>query len=255
MASKGLVSGRDGFTLIELLVVIAIILILAALAVPVLARAAAHARDVKGVSNVRQCSQGLIQYSGTNDGSFPCAYNYEDGWDNWVKYTWRERILPFVAGAMGDTPVDERRIPEGQSIYKCTARSQWPAENQAQSVYGMNSYLGMWSTNAMRNPNTTTGQPKHTHMDTIDNTSETILIAENVDGDWVTVPNSGTKTAPTNASSFSRTGNTGYFHPYHRNNRAPFGFADARVQLIEREIAHERKLHLWKVAKKTDPPT
>ena len=129
---KGSASGSGGFTLIELLVVIAIILILAAIALPVLARAAAHARDVKGVSNVRQCSQGLIQYSGNYDGCFPCAYNHDtnDGataWDNWTRRTWRERILPFVAGGLGDVEPDVRELPDGPSIFRCTARSLWPA--------------------------------------------------------------------------------------------------------------------------------
>ena len=233
---------REGFTLIELLVVIAIILILAAIAVPVLARAAAHARDVQCVSNVRQCSQGLIQYSGNYDGSFPCCYNYEDSWDNWTKYTWREQILPFVAGSLGDKPVSQITIPtEGRTIYKCTARSQWPVEHNAYSVYGVNAYIAMWTNNAML----LNGQAKHTHIDTVENTSETILVTENNNGDWVTKPISDDD--PYNNGS-------GDFKPWHRNDRAPFGYCDGRVTMTDETASHERKLYFWKVSKRNDLP-
>ena len=250
MRRLGQASRREGFTLIELLVVIAIILILAAITVPVLARAAAQARDVNCVSNVRQCSQGLIQYSGNYDGSFPCCYNYEDGWSNWTKYTWREEIMPFVAGALGDKASSEITIPrEGRTIYKCTAVSQWPATNNAYSIYGVNSYISMWRNNQPIYG----GQPKYTHIDTVDNTSDTFLVVENADGDWATLPNSGTKTSVQNDSPYSRSG-TGHFEAWHRNERGPFGYCDGRVTFLDRKTAHERKLYLWKVSKREDPP-
>ena len=143
MATIAQTSGRKGFTLIELLVVIAIILILAAIAVPVLARAAAHARDVKCVSNCRQLSQALIQYTGHYDGSFPCCYNTEDGWGEWTKMTWREKILPIVAGNIGELRPEEYRLPEDASIFKCSGRSLWPTPAGVQSIYGVNATPAM----------------------------------------------------------------------------------------------------------------
>ena len=52
-----------GFTLIELLVVIAIIMLLAAIAVPVISKASYTARRTKCLSNIRQIGFGMQQYA------------------------------------------------------------------------------------------------------------------------------------------------------------------------------------------------
>ncbi len=62
---------QRGFTLIELLVVIAIIAILAALLMPVLAKAKSRAGRVKCVSNLRQIWYGTMMYVGDFNGILP----------------------------------------------------------------------------------------------------------------------------------------------------------------------------------------
>ncbi len=62
---------QKGFTLIELLVVIAIISILAAILLPVFARAREKARQIVCISNMKQISMGILLYTDDYDGSFP----------------------------------------------------------------------------------------------------------------------------------------------------------------------------------------
>ena len=243
MATITQTSGREGFTLIELLVVIAIIAILAAIAVPVLARAAAHARDVKCVSNCRQLSQALIQYTGHYDGSFPCCYNTDAGWGEWKKMTWREKILPIVAGNIGELRLEDYTLPEDASIFKCSGRSLWPTTTGVQSIYGVNAYISIWPNNVEQ----VSGQDRHLHVDAVQNTSDTCLVTENDDGDFAVVPDY--------ATSFPYSGrSTGTFHTHHRNDRAGVGYCDGRSGMFDTRTINERKLYIWKVSKKNDSP-
>ena len=64
---------KRGFTLIELLVVIAIIAILAAILLPVFARAREQARKATCASNMRQIAVGALMYAQDYDELFPGA--------------------------------------------------------------------------------------------------------------------------------------------------------------------------------------
>jgi prepilin-type N-terminal cleavage/methylation domain-containing protein len=70
-----------GFTLIELLVVIAIIAILAAILFPVFAQAREKARQSSCMSNLKQMSLGILQYTPDYDDAFPAgSLQYNGGW-------------------------------------------------------------------------------------------------------------------------------------------------------------------------------
>jgi prepilin-type N-terminal cleavage/methylation domain-containing protein len=64
---------RKGFTLIELLVVIAIIAILAAILMPVFARAREKARLASCISNLKQIGMGLMMYVQDYDETYPIS--------------------------------------------------------------------------------------------------------------------------------------------------------------------------------------
>jgi prepilin-type N-terminal cleavage/methylation domain-containing protein/prepilin-type processing-associated H-X9-DG protein len=78
---------RRAFTLIELLVVIAVIAILAALLLPVLARAKDKARQIGCVSNLRQWGLAIQMYSPDNDDGIPRdGYGMTSAWFDTVLY-------------------------------------------------------------------------------------------------------------------------------------------------------------------------
>ena len=98
---------RTGFTLIELLVVIAIIAILAAILFPVFAKAREKARQASCLSNVKQMTLGLLQYSQDYDERIIKSEAYFTGWTGgrWVDrndstrthyFLWLQGIEPYM---------------------------------------------------------------------------------------------------------------------------------------------------------------
>ncbi|MCD5401393.1 DUF1559 domain-containing protein [candidate division NPL-UPA2 bacterium] len=90
---------KGGFTLIELLVVIAIIAILAAMLLPVLARAREKARQAVCMSNLKQIGTAFHMYRQDNEGRLPAPDGHFFGYGTWFPL-WPDSIAPYI----GHTP-------------------------------------------------------------------------------------------------------------------------------------------------------
>jgi len=109
---------RKGFTLIELLVVIAIIAILAAILFPVFARAREKARQSSCLSNVKQLTLGMLQYTQDYDETLP---KYRLGTVNpWCGIMWYDQIQPYLKNSQILT-CPSTNANAGTPTYGCNA--------------------------------------------------------------------------------------------------------------------------------------
>lgn len=151
---------RRGFTLVELLVVVAIVAILAALLLPVFARARETARKVVCASNLRQIGFAFAMYCGDYDDLYP---NNGDPY-LWMGRRWRWLLQPYLAQAMQRDPADpnnplrSRDFPPG--ILLCPS-DPWAADKWDSTSYGYSAafYHSPAQVNAMTTLDLYAGSP------------------------------------------------------------------------------------------------
>lgn len=88
---------KSGFTLIELLVVIAIIAILAAILFPVFQSVRENARRTQGLSNAKQITLAITQYTQDNEETLPLAGHADNDTNpQKAQAEWQNSIYPYV---------------------------------------------------------------------------------------------------------------------------------------------------------------
>lgn len=106
---------RNGFTLIELLVVIAIIAILAAILLPVLAKAKERAKMIECLNNMKELQTAYLMYVHDNDDSLPL--NAIGGANSWIT-NGAEQVNVLLEGIQAGAIYQYNQNPK---IYVCPA--------------------------------------------------------------------------------------------------------------------------------------
>ena len=120
--------GRVGFTLIELLVVISVILLLAALALPVLARATRSARAAQCVGNLKQIAACISLYCGDYDGMLPVTAAYYSPAREWMTpANWLQKAIRVL----DDCPRASTLFP----YYKDPELVRCPSDNEGNGLF------------------------------------------------------------------------------------------------------------------------
>jgi len=235
-----------GFTLIELLVVIAVIILLMAILVPVLQRAAGQARETQCLANVKQMIAAFTAYHGNYKGFLPSPAHrdeisdlndpqYWDGDPNFTDetnptdnppYTWKGKIISYIGTSNEENP-DQK-----YGIFKCPAVRLF---KRHKSFYGINAYLGMHVPEKLRDSD---GYYKMIHAEDIEQHSKTYLIGENNTGHWAVKPSKH----PREASDFTAASDDAKCFARHFK-RGSWAFLDGHTERAT--ITDNEKNHCW----------
>ena len=133
---------RRAFTIVELLAVIATIAILAALLLPILAKAKIKAQATNCSSNLRQLGLAWIMYSGDNNGRLVESYPVTN------LYAWVQGDMRIAAEATNAALIRQGKLynyERNAAIYHCPADKGVVIDGQTIPTvrsYSMNSFMG-----------------------------------------------------------------------------------------------------------------
>lgn len=217
---------KRAFTLIELLVVIAIIAILAAVLFPVFASAKQKGNQTRCMNNMTQIGKAMVMYADDYAGYTPFAWN-KINWSIWDSDTWRERL--------------QGKYTKNRAVFQCpvpTAKppDAWKSDKEKVRYighYGINVYITM--------DDTATSYIGYRLISTIPKPARTILVTENIDGDWSGEPHHN-----------GNTGSAGQFYPYHGDKQTlggEFVFCDGHAGFMSVSKTEGNNFWYWKIRK------
>ncbi|MEO0475588.1 MAG: prepilin-type N-terminal cleavage/methylation domain-containing protein [Planctomycetota bacterium] len=218
---------QPGFTLIELLVVISLIGLLIALLLPALGSARASARTTACLSNLKQTTAALINYSTDNDGDL-MHYAIRPGDNSGVQW-W----FGFELGGPGSTdnrPLDKTQGPLadylGNDILEALACPEFPVNapgytpkfDTRSAHFGYNGGL-VWPFPIGRTPR---------RIDEVDQASDVFAFADAVHQDF-----SINNFYEPHTVSYRRPGKTTGAGHFRHNERANTAYLDGHAEALE----------------------
>ena len=188
------------FTLVELLVVIAIIAVLAALLLPALARAKARARQVECLSRHKQWALAFHEYVEDNEGWLPREGYHNNGevlWNNWSevqnaasKDVWYNALASYVSVRPASSyakPAERLSFYERNSFFHCPGA---PFPKATRSVaYQIAIFSIAMNSQFIEAPDVPTVK-----LERVKNTSQTVLLLDNLLEDETPVTDQQEKT-------------------------------------------------------------
>jgi prepilin-type N-terminal cleavage/methylation domain-containing protein/prepilin-type processing-associated H-X9-DG protein len=236
------------FTLIELLVVIAIISMIAAILFPVFMKVRENARRTQCVSNLRQVTLGLLQYTQDADDRCPLYFSSLSSVTPGSRFPghnsvtgppylyWNELIAPYVQSKpTHDFNTASRVFVCPDAPYDSTAVAAHGISNA--SSYGLSDNWAEWY--CPDDCNNGTGQA-HSFTEAVA-PSETILLAETMNNTEAQFPGSSLAMTPIDG------GNSGYSYKPCDTAKSPT-FSPAR-QFLNLSWRHTQTKEAW-----CDPP-
>ncbi|GMV35785.1 MAG: hypothetical protein AMXMBFR61_02930 [Fimbriimonadales bacterium] len=231
-------SRLSAFTLIELLVVIAIIAVLAAILLPVFSRAREHGKQVVCGQQMRQVGMAIAMYYGDHDDVLPITWLWDRPWcaDN---ASWKQITKPYQkADELYSCPSFEGKGWDCRDYY---ANPQVKFLGQ----YGINNwaYIDVF-TNV--NPNVADYQDHKTaRVNGVEVPSETIIVTENGDGDWIAEPEAY-KCMDTTLGTRIFTADYGIVKYRHGGKKsAMVAFVDGHAKVMTRDQLHADNCYVW----------
>ena len=218
----------SGFTLVELLVVIAIIGILATLLLPAIYGSLRDSRQAQCLSNLRQWSLGLTQYSGEEDGSLTAEGKNGGSIDLTNASAWFNAIPSII----GDYGLDERKTnglpmprPKTSSIFMC------PSLPSSKNTSSDEPVFAYWQNKFIEADGAKTLKMKH-----IPKPSEFAYLSEvdsNVSKDFVSNTSSPTLDYRHGKPRQSANGSSNTPYQYGRGTRVNIGFLDGHAESFD----------------------